>query len=411
MRSLTVLQIVPRIPFPLDDGGKIGIYGITKSLFIRGHRVILLGFYENGFNYEAIESGNLLSDISILKCLKNDNTVNYLKLGFSLLDSMPFSIKKYFNEGMFKLIDSIFNKEKIDIVHIDHLQMAQYGLYIKNKYKLPIILREHNVECLNWYYYYKYLRNPIKKLYAFIQYKKLHNYESKTIGFFDKCLAISRLDALYLKKLNKKANIKILPASIDLDQYKTNSNNSEVNSLLFIGSLDWFPNQEGIEWFIRNVFPFITSTVPNIKLYIAGKSQSKNIECLKKENIIMLTNVKDDKEIIRKASILICPIRIGSGVRIKNLIGMALKKAIVSTTLGCEGIECQNNKHIIITDNERDFADKIMFLLKNSIKKRHIEENAYILIKEKYSCEKVGEILEREYFETLLHNNKVGFGV
>lgn len=395
---MRILQISPRVPYPLTDGGKIGIYNIVKYLTLRGHNITLVCFNDEINKYPELEK------YCKLIIIRKKTKTTYLGLFLNLFSSIPYGISKYHSAITKNKIYDLVKKNKYDIVHLDHLHTAYYGVFIKNNFNLPVVLREHNIENMIMKRFNKNQKNIFIKSYAYLQYKKLYRYESNICEIFNRCLMITKNDEKILKMMNSNIKTSVIPAGVDTSYFYPINIKEEEYSLVSVASMNWLPNIEAIEWFYKEVLPLIKKKVQKIRLYIVGINPPNNIKSLANNNVIVTGFVKDVREYIAKGQVFIVPLRTGSGMRIKILNALAMGKAIISTSIGCEGIEVTDCRNIYIADTKEKFAEKILYLLNSKNERRRIGENGLKLVKEKYQWEKIAENIEIEYIKIIKEN-------
>jgi len=394
--SLKILQLTPRIPYPPDDGGKIGIFEITKHMAMRGHDVTMLSIAPSQRN-----------DISGLRRYCGVETVamntanNYIGMLLNLFSSVPYAVSKYHGDPFLVKLKELPRKNRFDIVHVDHLHMAYYGKFVKKHFDLPIVLREHNVESTIWERYYQGIRNPLVRAYARLQFKKVYKYESEIVADFDRCFMITEKDKERIERMNPRVKASVIPAGVDVSYFHPMDVPIEPYSIVSVASMDWLPNVEGIIWFITNVWPIVKQRIPQAKLYIVGKNPPTEIKKLAGEDIIVTGFVEDVRGYMAKAAVFIVPLRTGGGMRIKILNALAMGKAVVSTSVGCEGIDVENGRNLFIADSEEEFVQGVINLLNNGNKREQLEEEGLRLVKEKYQWERIAEQIEREYEKIL----------
>jgi len=397
---MNILQIAPKIPYPLYDGGAIGIFNITKFLSLRGNNITFITFSSN-YKTDYQELQKYCRVLTVQKNNKNS------KIGalLSFFSKIPYTHKKYLCSELFNLIDKELNNNSYDIVHIDHLHMSNYGKYIKKKYNLPIVLREHNYETLIWKRLYENEKNYLKKMFFKNQYSKIKIYEPEECKFFDKCLMVTKDDLNKLLSRNNNINAEVVPAGVDID-YFSNFNKIPIQkkTILFIGSLEWLPNLDAFKWFYKKIFPLILKKVPDVKLYVIGKNPPDDVKNIKDPNVEIFGMVDDIRSYVSKANICVVPLRIGGGIRIKILELLSMKKAIVTTNIGIEGIDVIDGEHVIVKDTENDFADTVISLFDNDELVNRLGFNGYNLVKNKYSWNIIAEQIENIYKKIIINN-------
>jgi len=392
---MKIFQISTRAPYPPLNGGEIVAYNTIKYLSMRGHDIILISITDKKKKIPEMEK--YCRWIPIQK--HTGSTI--IGLLSNLFSKKPYTISKYHSNEAKRIILEILKKVNVDLVHLDGLHVAYYGAFIKQKLGLPIILREHNVETKIMERFYKNQHNPFIKLYAYFQYKKLYNYEAKISEIFDRCFMITKKDEKLIKQMNPKAKTAVITSGVDTSYFSPIEIEEEPYSIISVGSMDWMPNVESILWFHNKILPQVKEKIPQAKLYVIGKAPPNCIRKLKNEDIIVTGFVEDVRNYIAKCQVFIVPLRTGSGMRIKILVALAMRKAIISTSVGCEGIEVTDGKNIHIADTPEDFAQKIVKLLNNKEERRNIGKEGLKLVKDKYQWERIAEQIEGEYKKIL----------
>jgi polysaccharide biosynthesis protein PslH len=396
---MKILQIAPQIPFPLDDGGRIGIYGITNYLHKRGHKIDFAVYRKNCDYNSSFTALKYICNPHILD-VQTDN--NFFKAGLNFLSPIPYNISKFIKKEMQEFLVRFLNNNEIDIVHVDHAHMGWTIDIIKNIKNVPVILREHNVEMRIMKRFSEYETNPFLRNYALLQYQKFLKYEPKLCEKFDNCIMITREDENEILHYNPKIKTSVIPAGIDPQLLKFTSKETIPFSLFHIGSLKWLPNLDGLNWFLDEVFPEVIKKIPDVKLFIYGKGcEILEIDPLLKNNIVVKGYVDDIFSEISDKQVAVVPLRVGGGMRIKIIELMALGKSIISTSVGTEGITVKDNENILIADNKQDFLDKITDLFTNKVNSVKMIEAARDFIRENYTWEHVALQFENKYKELI----------
>ncbi len=388
---MKILFITSKVPFPPDDGGKIVTFETIRELAIRGNEITLVCFNsdQNKGLYEICRYCRL-------QLVKANIHNSYPKAFMNLFSSIPYTISKYQSDSFKDKLKHLISKNRYDVAVVDHLHMAAYGLFIKEQFKIPVILREHNLETVIWQRLYLETKNLLLKVYAWLQYKRFFKYESTIAARFDKCMMISSTDKLKIESMNPSIKACVIPAGVDTSYFFPLAINEEQNSIISVGSLDWYPNVEGILWFLSDIWPLIKTEIPVAKFYIVGKNPPYKLIKLLSDDVVVTGYVKDVREYIAKSPVFVVPIKTGSGVRIKILNAMAMGKAIVSTAVGCEGLDIESEKNIYIAQTGQQFAEYVIKLLKNKDERVRLGNEAQKLIKQQYSWDLIGEMIENE---------------
>lgn len=394
---MRILQLSPRIPYPLTEGGNIGIFNITRQLSWRGGKVEFVAVTDRPDDDSTQALRELCEDVLTLHVAKKYG----LKLAVeNLFSPVPVNVAKYHSKPVLDKILNFVEGKRFDLVHVDHLSMAYYGLAVGRRLHVPVVLREHNFEMKIMERFAETSSNPFQKAYARMQVAKFRKYEPTVCAQVDKCVMITEDDRRRLLSLRGDIDTTVIPAGVDTDFFKPENSPGEENAVAYIGSLDWLPNTEGLKWFIRRVLPEVMKARPGVKFYIYGKNPSHDLFKLHNgRNVIVQGFVSDVREVFRRARVMVVPLRAGSGMRIKILEAMAAGKSIVTTSIGSEGIKCEDGRNIMIADHARLFAGKITELLENAQLRESIGKEASLLAAGEYSWDKIGGMFWDTYME------------
>ena len=398
---MNILYITPRLPYPLDTGAKIRTFHLIKNVS-KFHSVTLLSFYEKQEELDYIPKLQEYCKEIIPILNRSTHGIHLLgRLALSLIDTLPFCVAKYTSESMRYELERLLKGRKFDVVHFDHLHMGQYLSSIDG---LPTVVDGHNVEYRIWQRYWQKEGNPAKKAYIGQQARKLKKFEAKICQNASLYTTVSEMDRSEVLSIASKAKVAVIPNGVDTNYFHPTSynlsptaSNLQPNSLVFVGSMDWLPNDDAMTYFCQEIFPLIEKEIPDVKLYIVGRNPSSRLSRYQKQNIIITGLVPDVQPYMAKAAVSIAPIRIGGGTRLKILEAMAMKKPVISTSVGAEGIETTPGKDIIIADDPIDFAKGVIHILKNPELGEKLGENGRKLVKEKYEWEIIGKKLSMIY--------------
>ncbi|AFV02099.1 glycosyl transferase, group 1 [Dehalobacter sp. DCA] len=388
---MNILFLTHVYPYPPDSGGLIFTYNAIKHEYDQGHNVTIITLHKT----EIKTPLDQIADVKIV-CKNTRNRI--FRMFLNMFSRMPYNSSKYKSKLVKTVIKEVLETKNIDVVYIDHLHMAVYGKYIRELMpSIPLILREQNVETTIMQRFYQNQTNPVVKLYAYIQFLKLNAYESKVVEDFDKCFMLTDNDSERIKKMNHRVKNVTIPAGVDIEKYVPKQTLEEEGSILFLGTLNWLPNADGLKWFIDHILDRVKEEIPDIKFYIVGKDPIEQVKRLHNgKNIIVTGYVDDERDYIAKCSVFIVPLRIGGGMRIKILNAMSMAKCIVSTSIGAEGIDIQNRKDIFISDDPGSFATDIIFLMKNKETRETISRNAREKVLTQYSWDAIFKIADSE---------------
>jgi glycosyltransferase involved in cell wall biosynthesis len=402
---MRILQLSPRLPFPLFDGGVISVFKVAEMTSKLGHDVTFVTYPDDDpfINAQAKE---VYKDIVQLE-LTTKPLPSMKSVLLRTIFRGAYPIERRMMPEMFELIERLIAENTFDIVHIDHAHTGKYGLWIKERYNLPVVLREHNYETLIYERFAENEKNPLKKLVARIHAKRLRKEESRFFRGLDAVIPITLEDEILMRKEVPDASYFTIPAGVDIDYYKPQPELETENSILWIGGVNWLPNRDAVEFFVKEIFPLVVKAVPEATFDIVGDSTDK-LQPLVEQwvgKIRLHGRVPDIRPFVGRATTLVCPLRVGGGMRLKLLDFFALGKAVVSTHIGAEGNLARDGEEILLRDDAASFAGGVVELLRNSQLRHKLGTNARSLALREYSWESVGKRFCTVYEKVISQRN------
>lgn len=396
---MRVLYITTKSPLPINDGHSIRTYNLLKEV-AKVHTVYLISFikFKEEYHYRH-ELEKICHRVVHLPVPENESA---LRLAISLLINIfsfePFVARKYHKSSMLREINKILSAESIDLVHLDMLPLCSY---LDRFYGLPVILNEHNVESLLLRRRVSSADKYIEKVYFTGQQKRLERFEKRAVTNSTLVVTCSDDDRKILQKMAPDTRFRVVANGVDTDLYHSSGAIDEKQKVLsFIGGMNWFPNKDAIVWFDQQVFPEVIRAEPEVVLDLIGKADHHmKLEHL--SNIRVHGFVDDVRMLIEKAAIVVVPIRIGGGTRLKVLEAMSMGKAIVSTSVGVEGIKVEHRKNVLLADSPSDFVSCIHELLNDTDLRQRLGQAARDLVVTEYKWQAIGSSLLVAYEEAV----------
>lgn len=396
---LKILILLNRVPFPLNDGGAIGAYQFVKGYADAKMEVhcLAMNTYKHFLAEETIREK--FSFAQKFETVPIDNRIKILPALFNLFSDESYIISRFRSKKYNDKLIALLQQNQYDVVHIDGLPPGLYIDTIRAYSNALIAQRAHNVEYRIWQRGAAEATNLIKKLYLNIQAKRLQKFETQSLSKVDVVLSISTEDDEAIKQLNKAIHTYIIPAGIAVDE-KIDITLPEEFSLAFIGSFDWLPNIQGLDWFIANCWDEILVAFPTIKFFIAGKKMPERYRSIGK-NIVAVGEVPDAKKFMQSHSVLLVPLVSGSGVRIKIIEAFAIGKTVLATTIAAEGSGATPEKEILIADTTAQFIQKINECISDKNKLIAIGTNAHTFALENYQNKNIMQRLISFYYQKI----------
>jgi polysaccharide biosynthesis protein PslH len=401
---MNILLICNKSPWPPKEGGPIAMNAIAEGLLAAGHKVKILAINSFKYNIDPDTIPSDFRDKTGIELVFIDLKVKPWLAFINLFTRKSFHVERFISSEFAKALSNILIKEHFDIIQLETLFVTPYIDLIKKYSQAPVILRAHNIEHLIWQRLYKGEKNPVKKWYLGHLAKTLRNYELGILKQLDGIVTITANDSEYFGKYFPKEKICPIPFGIQpelIEKYTKGSGITREMALFHLGSMNWLPNQEGIKWFIKKVWPILASRHKELVFRLAGREMPDWLLNMNAERIIIDGDVDDAIEYMHKFSIMIVPLFSGSGIRIKIIEGMMSECAIITTRIGAEGIMCEDGKHLLLAENAEEFAESVTNLLSGEINVVEIGKNAREFIQKHHNNKQLISELESFYLSRL----------
>lgn len=385
---MRILVLTLRLPYPPDDGGAIAIHNTLKHFTHAGHTIHLLSLNTNKHYQEPARVAEICEEVTAVEI---DTTIRLLPaLNAFLFSKLPYNIKRFLSENFAEKLLSQLKKEQYDVIQLEGVYLGLYLDLIKQTTRTPVVLRAHNVEYKIWERLAQEEPFFLKKWYYNHLAQRGKVFEQNVLPNFDGIVAISDIDAQQFQQLGYRGKSTAIPIGIDFQKFaQFESIQPENKSVCFVGSLEWQPNIQGLQWFLTQVWENVLTQFPDAHFHIAGKNPPKHLLQAKFPNVHIHGYVPDAREFVRKYGLFVVPILSGSGIRIKILEALALKKCVITTPQGAEGIALTNAQHALIAQSPQEFSQAIITCLNDTNYSAQIEQNGYQFVREYYSWDKV----------------------
>ncbi len=239
--------------------------------------------------------------------------------------------------------------------------------------------------------------NPLKKRYLKLLAARLRKFEMEVIHKVDGLVAISPIDLEFFNRHGFSRPSSVIPAGMPPFDLPSSLPQAEPNTVFHLGSMDWRPNQEGVEWFLEKVWPLVIREKPELRFFLAGKSMPERFYRYESDTVQVVGQVPDALEFILSKKVMVVPLLSGGGMRVKIVEGMAAKKVIVSTVIGAEGIECRHKENILVAANAREMAENILLCFDQAEVAEKIGENAREFAVKNYAMQPIMDNLMKFY--------------
>jgi sugar transferase (PEP-CTERM/EpsH1 system associated) len=398
---MTILWLNAGLLLPLDKGGKLRTWHLMRHLAQR-HDISYLSFSD-----PADTAGNLegMREVAarVVTIPRRDagkgTATFYLDAARYLLDAAPYAVAKYRDAAYKEALDRLLAERRFDAIVCDFLPPV---VNLPDSLPCPAILFTHNVEAEIWRRHAENATNPAARLLLTQQWRRMLRFERDALARFDLVLAVSEADRqtfsrLYPDALKRPAHV--VQTGVDTSYFApVPSAGARPAHLVFTGSMDWLPNEDGMLYFVREILPRIRQIEPDVTLSIIGRTPTAAVRRLADEAGIEVTGRVDDvRPHIADGSVYVVPLRIGGGTRLKIFEAMAMGKAVVSTTVGAEGLPVTSGQNVMIADEPARFAHAVIHLIRDTESRRRIEAEARRLVVERYDWSAVAQDFEQAF--------------
>jgi glycosyltransferase involved in cell wall biosynthesis len=388
---MRILWIKTELLHPLDKGGRIRSYQMLRSLS-RQHHVTYLCLDDGLAAPDARERAREYAQDVVLVPFRAPAKMS---LGFfaallrNLLSPLPYAVARYHSPALREQVRRL--AASADLIVSDFLSSS---LNVPDGLPAPTVLFEHNVEAIIWQRHATVPQHPLRRAYMRLQWRRMLRHEARECRRFSHVVAVSAIDAEIIRREYVVASVGHVPTGVDLAYFSASRPRPrDSRELVFVGSMDWMPNDDGIRWFASEVFGRIQERVSGTRLTVVGRSPSPGMRELAARNaaIEVTGTVADVRPYLERAAVSVVPLRIGGGTRLKIYELMASGVPVVSTTIGAEGLPIRHGEHLLIADTAAEQVSAICALLADQARGEVLAVNALRHVQEHCSWDAVAE--------------------
>lgn len=392
--KLKILFLSPTVPFPLTDGGRIRVFNLLKQIAAKND-VTLLALETQPTDAEGVAQ---LQQLGIqVHLVPNAPTLPRVSPGTLLrayLRRQPITVARYDLPAYRQKFKELIATGIFHLVHYEMFHTAQFH----TEARLPGVLSQQNVDSEIWRRLCHETVNPLYKFAYWTQQLAFQRYERVLSPKFDAVTCTSDIDAAVFQRHCARDAIEIIPNGVDVTHYQPDFSAEAPAHLIYIGSMDWYPNEDAVSFFADEVLPRIQEGIPDVRFSIVGGNPSARVQKLaERKGVVVTGRVPEIKPYFAEATVFVVPLRIGSGTRLKILEALAMGKAIVSTSVGAEGLDLKDGEEIFIADEPTIFADAVTRLLTDASLRRQIGESGRARVEQDYDWRSIGEKLHTLY--------------
>jgi glycosyltransferase involved in cell wall biosynthesis len=360
---------------PVDTGGKIRSYNLLRHLAAH-HQLVLLSYY--GGQHVAGYEDEIRRHFPGAEPIHDGPSQNglglYLDYARRLLSPVPYAVAKFSSRRVRHTVQTWLDERRFDVAVCDFLSAS--GNFPR-RLETPSVLFQHNVESVLWKRQATHEPSLLKRIAFTVEAAKMSRYERAAVRRFPRVIAVSERDRGEMARMTDPARVSVVPTGVDVERYRAASGTSpDRPTVMFLGSMDWEANIDAVDYFCREMWPSIRSAVPDAVLRIVGRSPHPRVRRLASPSIDITGSVPSVLDHLKETAVFVVPLRVGGGTRLKIFEAMAAEKAVVSTSIGAEGLDVTDGRDILLADTARGFADSVIALLRDPVRRRQLERAA-----------------------------------
>ena len=394
---MRILWLKTDLLLPLDKGGKLRTWHLMRHL-ARRHEITYVAFADPHGDSAHVEGmaevASFVETISRTEVAKNSPRF-FANVAWHLADPLPYAVGQYRSRAYRQRVKQLLATREFDLVVSDFLPPV---VNLPEKLPCPAVLFTHNVESEIWRRHAETADGALRKRLYKTQYQRMLRFEGRALRRFEGLLAVSEADRETFARLYPGIDlntIHVVRTGVDTEFFSPAPSPSNSAELVFTGSMDWLPNEDGMQWFCAEILPLIKREVPAVTLSIVGRAPTPAVKRLAEEAGVRVTGRVDDvRPYMAAAAAFIVPLRIGGGTRLKIFEAMGMAKAVVSTTVGAEGLPVTQDRDILLADEPNSFARAVIRLLRDVEGRRQLETAARRLVAEHFDWSAVARDLD-----------------
>lgn len=405
---MKVLLLTMKNPFGAKDGGSLAILNVIEGYKKLGFEVTLLMMNTlkhfiplSQLKPKIDELGVEVVDFTIDTRIKPFDALKNL-----LFSKLPYNLERFYNKKFAQILSDLITNNNYSFIQFESSYIGLYIDLVKEKApNVPLFLRAHNVEYEIWERNSSVQKNFLKKIYFKIIAQRFKKWEESLFCKYNAILPITTRDKNKIQKNCPNGKFFTLPYTINIADFPYEEIKLNDLSIAYLGALDWIPNQEGILWFLENVWDRIYNYYPGLKFYIAGRNAPDWLERkIKSHPVEYLGEISDARAYQLEHPIFVVPLLSGSGMRIKIIEQMALGRVVISTPIGAEGIDITNMENGLLAQEPDDFIKNIDYLYRNPDGIRYISKNARLTVESLFDAKEIFEKLYKFIIKVLEEN-------
>lgn len=398
---MKILVLDEELPYPIDNGKRTRSFNLYKRIATQ-FQVRYIGFgQENSISVEALRAAGIEPVAVPDRILPKQGFIFYFRLMANLFSSLPYIVTSHYSSIYKATVLQNLNDFRPDVVLCE---WTPYVIYAKEFIEVKKLVSAHNVEADIWQRYYENETNLLRRWYIRKQWQKVDRFEHDALDWVDGALAVSELDRRRFMQDHPNLPIAVVPNGVDLNHFLPMSQPELRQHIVFTGSMDWRPNQDAARYFVKEILPLLHQVRPDLECTFVGRNPPSDIQALAAIPRVHVTGTVDDvRPYVERSAVYVVPLRIGGGSRLKILEALAMGRAVVSTTVGAEGLDVLPNQHIVLADTPHLFAESVLRLLDDPKRCLDLATHGRRLVEQHYGWDALAEKFANFIRETAHH--------
>jgi glycosyltransferase involved in cell wall biosynthesis len=388
------------LPYPLNSGKRIRTFQLVSRL-ARRHRITYI-CHRNADAREAIQAQSVLRDEGIETVVVDrsippkSGPIFFARLVGNLLSPLPYSVASHSSRALRRAILDVKSRAVVDLWQAEWTPYAAFFRVLGNARRL---IMAHNVESQIWHRYYENETNPAKRCYIGHQWRKFERFERQAFHQVDRVVAVSPEDAASIREHFGVRYVDVVDNGVDTEYFQPQYSGRVPGKIVFLGSLDWRPNLDAVEQLLSRVFPAVRAQEPAARLLLVGRNPPDSLRrrVATTPGLELHADVPDVRPFLAQAAVMVVPLRIGGGSRLKILEAMAAGTPVVSTRIGAEGLSVEHGTHLTVVDRDDQLPGSIVGVLRNPAGAEAKARNGRRLVEDRYCWETLAERLDQTW--------------
>lgn len=356
---LRVLVVSPSFPYPPTWGFAKRVFHLADQLALH-HRVTFVSYLAPDDDPRAVQefAGRIHEYVGVPRPTRSVRAKR-VRQALSLLSRAPFHAAALKDADLQRAIDALLAREEFDLIQVESSQLG----WLRLPPGVPVVVDEHNIESELLGRMGESESSLARRAYNRREYRRYRRFEQRVWSSAAACATTSQRDAEAISAVLPDRAVKVVPNGVDVEEFNRSGVPIKPSSLVFTGLLDYRPNEDGIRWFLKDVFPRVRAARPEAHITVVGRGPDELLDALRGPGVTVTGWVPEVRSYMETAAVVVVPLRMGGGTRLKVVEAMSMSKGIVSTSLGAEGLEVVSGTHLLLADDPLAFADAVVALL------------------------------------------------